>query len=207
MRWPRLATAAVFLTVAVFAVLLAADLRDWRTSVTRGDAVFAVRPAAADWAAAAVLPGDPARAVLGLDDQLTFRHAERRFVAVAAEGNGFDNGYAESAQRGALENVLTRLARTSNRHVASDADNLLGMLAFADSRQRGPGGPAPVERSEADFQAAVQEDPSNEPAKFNLELLLQELRAKGSRHGSNNAGSGPAKGHLGAAGGIPGRGY
>jgi hypothetical protein len=130
-----------------------------------------------------------------------------RFVSVSAEGNGFDNGYSESADRGSLETVLTDIARTFNRLVASDADNMLGILAFSDSKELGPSGPAPVERSVADFQAAVQIEPSNTDAKFNLELVLRELLAKGVRPGSNPTGGGNAKGHRGAGGGLPGRGY
>ena len=203
----RLTSAAVLLVLAVVAVLLAADLRSWRTAVARGDATFAVQPSAARWSTSTLLPFDPALALLGLQDQLALRRAERRFVTVSAEGNGLDNGYSESAQRGALEGELTNLARTSNPARASEADNLLGILAFVDSRQRGPSGAAPVERSQADFQAAVQVDPTNEAAKYNLELLLRELLAKGVRSGSNDSGGGPAKGHKGAAGGQPGRGY
>lgn len=203
----RLASAVVLLALSAFAALLAADLRSWRSAVGRGDALFAQRPAAARWSTSTLLPFDPALHALALGDQLALRRAARRFVAVAAEGNGLDNGFSESAQRGALENALTSLARTPDRARASEADELLGMLAFVDSRQRGPSGPAPVERSEAAFAAAVQADPSNTAAKYDLELLLRNLLAKGVRPGSNNSGGGPAKGHKGAAGGQPGRGY
>jgi hypothetical protein len=64
-----------------------------------------------------------------------------------------------------------------------------------------------VERSVADFQSAVQLDPANDDAKYNLELLLRELLARGVRPGSNGSSTGPAKGHKGAGGGQPGRGY
>jgi hypothetical protein len=203
----RVALAVVLLVLAVVAVLLAADLRSWRSTVARGDAVYAQQPSAANWHAPTVLPADPALDLLDLKSQLALRRAERRFVAVAAEGNGFDNGYSESAQRGALEQTLTNLARSAGAEGASDADNLVGILAFLDSRQNGPSGPAPVERSQADFEAAAQASPANEDAKYNLELLLRELLAKGVRPGSNNGNGGPAKGHKGAAGGLPGRGY
>jgi len=91
--------------------------------------------------------------------------------------------------------------------IASEADNLLGILAFADSTQTGPAAPAPVDQSVADFQAAVRLEPGNVDAKFNLELLLHQLLARGIRPGSNSSAGGPAKGHRGAGGGLPGRGY
>ena len=128
-------------------------------------------------------------------------------VVVAAAGNGIDNGYSESRARGTLEETLAHLAQGPDGRQDSAAENLLGILAFKDSQQRGPSAPAPVDVSVADFQAAVELDPSNQDAKFNLELLLRELLAHGVRPGSNGSSSGPAKGHQGAGGGLPGRGY
>jgi hypothetical protein len=204
----RRATCVVLLIVlAVLAVLLAGDLRNWRSAIRSGDARFAEQPSLAKWTASSTLPGDPAFRLLALEVPVDLRQAAERFVHVAALGNGLDNGYSESAQRGDLEAALTNLARTRDRVEASYADNLLGILAFTDSQQRGPAGPAPVERSEADFQTAVQLDPQNEDAKFNLELLLRELIAKGVRPGSNSSSGGPAKGHRGAGSGLPGSGY
>jgi hypothetical protein len=203
----RTACALLLVVLAAVAVLLAADLRDWRGAIRRGDARFAERPAEARWTASTTLPGDPAFHLLDLQVPVDLRRAAQRFVRVAALGNGLDNGYSESAERGDVEATLTSLARTHDRVEASYADNLLGILAFANSQQRGPAGPAPVERSEADFQTAVQLDPQNEDAKFNLELLLRELIAKGVRPGSNSSSGGPAKGHRGAGSGLPGSGY
>ncbi len=207
MRLSRVALGLAVLAIAVLAALLAADLRSWHQAVTAGDAEFARAPATARWQAATVLPSDPALRILGISNQLAFRRAARRFVTVVAAGNGIDNGYSESRARGALEENLTNLARGGNRQEDSAAENLLGILAFQDSRQLGPNAPAPVERSVADFQAAVELDPANDDAKANLELLLRNLLAKGVRPGSNGASSGPAKGHKGAGGGLPGRGY
>ena len=157
--------------------------------------------------APSVLPGDPAGAILGLSGQLAYRKAAQSFVAVAAAGNGFDNGYSESRARGDLEATLESLAGGPNRARDSRLENMLGILAFSDSQQHGPSAPAPVERSLAGFRSAVQLDPTNEDAKFNLESLLRALVAHGSRAGGTSGSGGPAKGHKGAGGGLPGRGY
>ncbi len=207
MRVVRVTLGLVVLALAVVAALLAADLRNWREAVSAGDAAFAREPASARWQASTVLPSDPALRIVGISNQLAFRRAARRFVTVVDAGNGIDNGYSESRARGALEEDLTNLARGGDQHEDSAAENLLGILAFQDSRQLGPNAPAPVERSVADFQAAVELDPANDDAKANLELLLRNLLAKGVRPGSNGSSSGPAKGHKGAGGGLPGRGY
>jgi hypothetical protein len=106
-----------------------------------------------------------------------------------------------------VEAELAALGRGGNRVAASTADNLLGILAYSDATGSGPVAPAPVDQAVADFQAAVRLDPTNEHAKRNLELLLHTLLAHGVRHGSNNSPGGATRGHRGAGGGIPGRGY
>jgi hypothetical protein len=203
----RLALAVLVLATAAFAALLASDLRGWHDAVRAGDVEFARGPADARWGATTVLPFDPALRILDLSGQLAFRQAARAFVGVEASGNGIDNGYSETRARGALEGVLASLAQGPDRRLDSAAENLLGILAFKDSQQRGPSAPAPVDVSVADFQAAVELDPTNQEAKFNLELLLRRLLAQGVRPGSNGASSAPTKGHRGAGGGSPGRGY
>jgi hypothetical protein len=205
-RAGRVVLALVLLVLAVFAALLAADIRAWHSTVSAGDLAFSENPADATWASPALLPGDPARAILGLSGGLAYRRAAQSFVTVAAAGNGFDNGYSESRARGDLEATVQSLADGPDHARDAQLENMLGILTFLDAHQGGPSAPAPIERSVAAFRAAAQLDPANEDAKFNLEWLLRALVAKGSRTGSSSGG-GPAKGHKGAGGGIPGRGY
>jgi hypothetical protein len=206
-RWGRIAVAVVAVAVAVVAVLLAHDLRAWHDAMRNGDAAFAHQQGSAAWSASTILPGDPALRILGISSQLQLRRATQSAVQVIAAGNGYDNGYSESQTRGTLETSLSDLADGPNRQRNSEAENLVGILTFADSRQRGPSAPAPVERSVSAFQSAVQLDSGNEAAKYNLELLLHNLLAKGVRPGSSSSPGGPSKGHKGAGGGLPGRGY
>ena len=203
----RVVLACLLLGVAVLTALLAADLVRWRDAVRNGDRQFTRSVADARWRAAGVLPGDPARTLLGLEDALAFRSAAQDFEAVKGAGKGYDNGVSEAHTRGALEARLALLARSGDRVLASRADNLLGILAFADSRRTGANAPAPVEQSLAAFQAAIRLDPSNDDAKFNLELLWRQLVAHGTRLGPSGTPGGPAVGHRGAGGGVPGRGY
>jgi hypothetical protein len=207
MRAARLVAALVLLGVAALLALLAADVLGWRDAVARGDRQFAAAPASASWQASPLLPGDPARSLLGLALPLRFRAALERFVAVEAAGTGYDNGLSEARSRGELEAELGRLARAGDRTLASAADNLLGILAYADATPTGPVGAAPIDESVADFQAAVRLDPANAEAKFNLELLLHQLIAHGVRPGASPGAGGPARGHRGSGGGLPGRGY
>jgi hypothetical protein len=203
--WP-IALAVVLVVVAVGCALLAADVRSWPHAIRAGDLELQSSPATASWTPSTTLPGDPASRLLGTGDAVSMRNAIQSFIALEALGNGVDNGFSEQKLRGSLEATLTDLARTSDRAQASQADDLLGILAFADSRQTGADAPAPVERALSDFGAAVQADPSNAVAKFNLELLQRLLLAHGIRTGSNGSGE-PSIGHHGAGGGGAGRGY
>ncbi len=207
MRPVRTVAAAALLVLAVLFALLAADVRSRAEAVTAGDLRFAGDPGASTWSARARLPGDPALRLLGIEGDLAFRRAARRFTAVRAAGVGFDNGLSTNRERGEVEAVLADQGRSRHALRASAADNLSGILAFEDSRRLGAGAPAPVERSVGEFQAAVRRDPGNADAKFNLELLLRALVAKGVRPGSNGAPGGPSQGRRGAGAGLPGHGY
>jgi hypothetical protein len=203
----RISLAAVALVAAVFAALLASDLRSWADGIRNGDAQYAESPASATWSTPTVLPSQVARAILGISDQIAFRQAAQRFVPVHLLGNGFDNGYSESRARADLELVLAGLSRGPDRARAATADNLLGILAYADTQTTGSAQPAPVDRAVADFQAAVQLDPANTDAKFNLEWLQRQLVAHGTRSGNASSAGGAKRGRKGAGGGTPGRGY
>jgi hypothetical protein len=202
----RLSAAVVMVALAVLAGLLASDLASWEAAIRSGDTRFVQAPGAASWSAATTLPSGLSERVLDLSGQVAFRVAAQSFVAVHAAGEGVDNGFSEAQARDALETVLVGLTQGPSRTRDSEAENLLGILAYTDSQQIGPSAPAPVERSVSDFQAAVELDPGNDDAKFNLELVLRRLLAEGIRPGSSNAG-GPARGHRGASPGTPGRGY
>jgi hypothetical protein len=58
--------------------------------------------------------------------------------------------------------TLTNLARSGNPERDSAANNMLGILAYTDSRPTGLGTPPPVDRAVSDFVAAVELDPTNE---------------------------------------------
>ncbi len=206
MRLARLSAALVLVALATVAALLALDAGRWRAAVAAGDRRFKQAPAAATWTASTLLPFRSAERILGLPDQLAFRTDSQAFLSVVAAGNGVDNGYSESRTRGELETALLTLLQGRDRLLDSEVDNLLGILAFSDSLQNGPSLPAPVARSVADFRSAVQLDPANAEAKFNLELLERELEAQGTRSGTGSA-SGPSRGHRGAGEGAPGSGY
>ena len=203
----RIALATVTLVLAILVALFAADLRSWHAAVQAGDVRYQQDHAGVAWKASTLLPASLSRGALGISGDLAVRRAATQFAYVRTLGNGVDNGYSDSQRRAALETTLTNLAGSGDRRRDSIVDNMLGILAFQDSQQSGPSAAAPVDRAVSDFESAVELDPSNEDAKFNLEWLRRQLVAHGQR-GGGTAGQGtPAKGHKGAGGGVPGRGY
>src|SRR4029078_9743188 len=71
-----LIVAIVLLGLATVFALFAADVRAWQGTLTQSDLRFrGQRSHPGLWRSPAVLPTDPARAVLGLDDALSYRRA------------------------------------------------------------------------------------------------------------------------------------
>ena len=124
----RLALAAAAAAGAVAAALAASDVRSWDRALARGDAGFAETPARASWAAEAQLPGDPARRILGVGDDLALRRAVQAFVAAEATPRGFENGARRARERSAAEAALADVAARGSAAQASQASDLLGVL-------------------------------------------------------------------------------
>jgi hypothetical protein len=205
MRPSRFALAAGAAALAVGALLLADDVRSWDEALREGDARLAQAPAASRWQGDAVLPGDPARRLLGLGDDLALRRALRAFLVAERTPRAFDGGLRRTRARSAAEAELAEVAAGGQRRHGSLAQNLFGVLVFRTGRVAD--GSTGEERSVAAFETAVRLDSGNADAKHNLELLLQRARARGTREGPGT-GSGPrGTGRRGAGAGAPGRGY
>jgi hypothetical protein len=203
----RITIAVLALVAAVFCALLASDLRSWRDAVRTGDALFEQNPASATWQTSTVLPFDPARRILGISDQIEHRRAAQSFVHVNSLGRGFDNGREAARARAELESTLEGIARGPSRERNAAATNLFAILAYKDSQTTGVVKAASVDRPLAAWQSAVQLDPTNVDAKYNLEWLHRLLVAKGKRQGESEPGEGEDTGRKGAAGGRPNKGF
>jgi hypothetical protein len=194
----------VLALAALAAALGALDAHAWGHALGRGDARFAAAPTAVRWDARTRVPGDPAGALLALDDDLALRRAVQAFIAAGEVPSGIDNGALAGRARAAAELALADVAASGSRAQASQANDLLGVLFARGGRA---GGLTREERSLAAFEAAVRADPSNADAKYNLELLVRRMEAHGVRE-QPGAGSGPgSRGRRGAGAGTPGRGY
>jgi len=196
MRALRLASALVLVTICVLAGLLATDVRSRQRAFAQGDAVYAVTPGRATWAAGTQL-GGAAAALLGTDDDVAFRRALQLYARAAATPDRLDTAVELQTLRSEADAALARAAHGTH---TSPAETLQGILAFA-----GTGG---AEAAIADFTNAVRADPGDTAAKFDLELLLRLTTAHGSRAGAGPGGGSFGKGgRRGAGGGVPGNGY
>jgi hypothetical protein len=179
----------------VLGVLLARDVHSWRGAINQGDAVFAVAPLRATWAPATILGGS-SEALLGTGDDVEFRRALQLYVEAAKTPNRLDTAVERQSLRAEAARALAKASRGPH---ASQAQTLLGVLAYGDTS----GAQAAI----SNFSNAVRADPSNAAAKFDLELLLRLSEARGSRSGAGPGGSVGPGGRRGAGGGVPGNGY
>jgi hypothetical protein len=200
-RAVKIAGAAVLAALAVVAALLAGDVRSVPTAFTQGDATYGVTPHRATWRPATRL-GGTASSLLGVRDDLAFRRALRLYRIVQSTPNRLDTAVELQTLRSQAETALSASARGGH---ASQADTLLGILAFGESAT-GTGSNAAA-AAISDFSNAVRADPANAAAKFDLELMLRLTVTQGSRSGTGPGGSFGRGGRRGAGGGVPGTGY
>lgn len=154
----------------------------------------------------ATLVGGVAEHILGTGDDVALRRAVNAFVGAERTPYGFDSGLAQSKVRARAEAQLAGVAATAPPREASEADDLLGVLAWGATSA--PAGVlAPADQAVAGFTDAARLDPANTDATFNLELALRALQGHGVRVGSNESGTSQGIGRGGASAGTPGQGY
>jgi hypothetical protein len=211
---PRVTATVAFAVLAAAAALLAADLRAWPAAIERGDALYALDPATAQWSAQTRL-GGLAATMLGTGGDLAARRGLQLYDETIALQQGIPYEEQIETTRAEAVNALATPAVSRDHSVASQARTLQGVLAF-DAASLG-GSSSQVDAAIADFTAALELDSGNTAAKFDLELLLRLGQAQPSVYGAahqkglgRTAHRGPAgayEGRLGAAGAPPGYGY
>lgn len=208
MRNRTLIVAAALVVLAALAIVVSLDLRSWRSSLDEGDARYVESPGAARWAASTVLPSALGRDLLGVDDDVAARRAIRLFRVADRARGGLDTALERQGTRARAELALADVAREADDPaVASQASDLLGVLAFGDFAAGGGRDADQAGRAASAFSAAVRLDPTNETAKVNLELVLRLFAAHGVRPGASPTVGGQGPGRRGAGAGLPGRGY
>jgi hypothetical protein len=213
----RLAAAAALLVVAGALLLLARDTWHWQRAIADADARAALAPVSPDaWDADTSLPRDPARRLLGIDDDVEYRATATRGAALAA--NEVDPKTFK--ERAVVETALQRIGADASDPVrASRAADLLGVLRYTDppspdqveSAYEGDQSGqttqlTPEQKAMAQFVLAVRIDPGNDSAQRNLELMLRQP-APPPHQSVPHAGGGDRAGRKGSGAQDPGHGY
>jgi hypothetical protein len=200
----RLTLALVLAVLAALSALAAGDVRSARSALAGGDAVYAASPSRASWAAPAHL-GGVAEVLLGTHDEVRLREALQQYVDAASLHLRLDNAVDVESARARAQDALEGLSRDHDPRRASQALTLLGILAFEASAAGGS--QSQVDAAISDFTDAVRDDPTNQGAAYDLELLLRLATVHGSRVQPGLGGGFGTTGRRGAGGGQPGSGY
>ncbi|HMI29247.1 MAG TPA: hypothetical protein VK490_06035 [Gaiellaceae bacterium] len=207
MSWRWLATGAVALAAGVMLLLLAVDVGRWNTALARGDVRFKFAPTRMDlWQPDETLPFHPARRLLGVDDDLAYRDALRRFYLARPHANKWSQTNIDALRSQATVWLAEYIREGKDPRRRSQAANLLGVMGLGLAATDDPG-----QRlrfllfASRSFRGALTMDQTNEDAKFNLELALRLLRQSPTSTGGGAA-RGPGRGG-GAALSKPGSGY
>lgn len=195
MRALRLVPALLLVALAVVVALLAGDVRAWQETFESGQTKASTR-----------LPWNIAARTLAVEDDAQARRAIALFRATASVHGRLDNALGVTAARANAETALAAVARGRGAR-ASQAATLLGVLAFGDLARGGGRDSSQAETAVGDFENAIRADPSDANAKYDLELLLRSLAARGVRTGPGAGSGAGATGHKGAGSGTPGQGY
>ena len=188
--------AAACLAAAVVLALLAFDARGWQRTLTRDDLRFRSLPGHVDlWRSPSLLPGDPAAALLGTGDPVSYRRALQTFWR-SRVGTDPQTELQLPVVRARAQSRLQALAvagRTAEER--STAANLLGVLTATTPASDRETQAQTLQRAAQYFQQAIAADPGSYAAKLNLELVLRLQHPGKSRFGRRaRAGFGYGKG-------------
>ena len=197
-----LVVAALCAGLTVLPVLVARDVERWETAMRADDVAAATSRRPPD--VEETLPFSPARSLLGLGEDVSFRRAVALFRRAYPHDEEFQRSVEGGTARIRAETALASVIRTDgNRLRASTASNLLGILTVVDGANAPTGGAA-IDRSVVEFQNAIRLDPSNARAKANLELLYQQNASTSAVRGRERL---QRSAHAGASASEAGHGY
>jgi hypothetical protein len=196
LRTVRAAGLVACLAAATLLVLVAVDAHAWGTRMPSDDVRFRHQPLERDlWQPRQLAPFGLARKVLGIDDNLRYRHALQAFRVGRPLESLFDE--TVTGRRIHAQVALQQFLTTSNDdRRKSQAANLIGVLGFAAATQDARQQSTFLNNAIASFKTAIALDPSNDDAYYNLEYALDQLKEATA----NETGSGKKLGGTGGAG-------
>jgi hypothetical protein len=208
-----LVVAVACLALAAFLALLAIDASRWRATMRADDVRYRVSPGEKLlWRPRLLAPFAAGTELLALEDDLAFRRALRAVRASKLHDATVSDPRLAVQRTDAAQRLELVAATDSDPLRRSRAANLIGVLSVA-AYNAAPTG-AFQDRSDllvnaiAGFEQAIEIDPGNDEAKFNLQVML--ARGQGLLPTEASAGRNPLPGGRGARGagaGEPGSGY
>jgi len=202
----RIAGGLAALALAAVLAVFAGDVLAASSTMKRDDLRFGVAPDARGlWKVEGRTPS--LDSILHLEDDLAWRVAAQRFQLSRARANiAYDPTRTSSraeTQAGLASAETQELAPQQSSPLA----NFSAILAYEEAVGDPQNGPRLLQRSASDFRRAIRLDPSNDDAKFNLELLLRLLEpGQEQRRDRLGVGSG-GDDAVGAAAAQGGTGY
>ena len=191
----------LLLAAAAVAAAAAADARSWPGRLRVGDVRYRAAPAAATdpWDDGA----GPVRGVLGVDDDLRFRRAVWAYRVAQRRVRESEEALGGTEARAQVESLLGGLAESdADPRRRSSAATMLGVLGYEEYARNSRGGGVFLQRSLRAFREAIQLDPTNDEAKFDLELLLELVASGPGEAGGSSGGKGGPDTDAGGPGTI-----
>lgn len=201
--------ALLCLLIAVALALLAVDVSRWHDAMRAGDVRYGASTEATRlWQADSLVPFDPARDLLGLDDDIDLREAIRALRLARLDDAVVSDPELAIRRNEAQARLEAILAAGEDEATRSRAASLLGALGLARSVYETQDREALLSGTISNLKLAIDLDPSNAEPKYNLELAYQTGR--GLQLSEASAGQNPSPGGSGSQGagaGQPGSGY
>jgi hypothetical protein len=203
------AAAFLCLVVAVVLVLLAVDVARWHDAMRTGDVRYGASTESTRlWRADSFVPFDPAKALLDIQDDIEVREALRS-LRLARLGDPVISDPELAIRRNEAQARLEAIVAAGRDDATrSRAAGLLGALGLARFVYETQDRDALLSSTVSSLKLALDLDPSNDEAKYNLELAYQ--RGRGIQLSEAAAGTNPSpggQGSQGAGAGEPGSGY
>lgn len=201
--------ALVCVALGAVLVLLAADVWRWGDAVRTDDVRYRAAASADDlWDPGALVPLAAARKTLALGDDLAFRRAVRAMrLGKLEDTRSFDTEVL--IQRAEAQAQLEAIAAGNDDPARrSRAMTLVGVMLLATPVTTTEEQIAALQTAVKHLQTAIELDPDNNDAKFNLEFALRRRNVGLSAQGGSAPNpAGTPNTSKGAATGSAGSGY
>jgi len=203
--------AAICLVLALVLGLLALDVVRSRDALAQGDVQYRISPGKTGlWRASTIVPFDLSVALIGTDEDVQLRRAVRSVRLARLDDPSVSLSDPEIAllRNDAQARLDALIAGDADAKTKSRAAGLLGVLGLARLGSETQERVALLSATVANLQLAIALDPTNDDAKYNLELALQRSRGIQLTEGAGGKNPSPGgSGSTGAGAGDPGSGY